>query len=92
MTPEDLHSWRLIYNISQAQLAAALDVEVTTVSRWERGLQRIPGMVPLALKSLAADLLSSPGSPPSVGSPRRVTARPATPGRPGRVGKPAPAS
>jgi DNA-binding transcriptional regulator YiaG len=37
---------------SQAQLARELDVDVMTVSRWERGAVQIPRMAELALSAL----------------------------------------
>lgn len=40
--------------MTQADLAAALGVNQITVSRWERGVQRIPGHAMLALDALAA--------------------------------------
>ena len=43
---------RLAKHYSQTQLARELDVDVMTVSRWERGVVPIPRMAELALFSL----------------------------------------
>ena len=52
MTPDDLKRWRLKHNHTQVTLAQALDVDVMTVSRWERGVYAIPGFLALALWAL----------------------------------------
>ena len=43
---------RLAKGYSQSQLARELDVDVMTISRWERGVMPIPRMAELALSSL----------------------------------------
>lgn len=53
MNPHELLAWRKTYLVSQGQLADLLDVHTNTVSRWELGESRIPGMVPLALETIA---------------------------------------
>jgi transcriptional regulator with XRE-family HTH domain len=54
MTGQELKDFRARLGLSQAQLASALGVAVMTVSRWERGEQRIehPQMLQLALERL----------------------------------------
>jgi DNA-binding transcriptional regulator YiaG len=43
---------RLAKRYSQAQLSHELDVDVITVSRWERGAVPVPRMAELALSAL----------------------------------------
>lgn len=43
---------RLVKRYSQSQVARELDVDVMTISRWERGVMPIPKMAELALSSL----------------------------------------
>jgi transcriptional regulator with XRE-family HTH domain len=45
MLPQELRIRRDRLCLTQAELAAKLNVTVTTVSRWENGKQAIPGMV-----------------------------------------------
>jgi len=52
MKPKELIELRSSLDMTQAELAEALDVDVITVSRWERGVQRIPEMVRLAIETL----------------------------------------
>lgn len=52
MTPKELVQWRDHYKVSQQGLADLLGVHSMTVSKWERGLTRIPAMVGLALETL----------------------------------------
>ena len=52
MKPKELIALRASLDMTQAELAKALDVDVITVSRWERGVQRIPEMVRLAIETL----------------------------------------
>jgi transcriptional regulator with XRE-family HTH domain len=47
---------RLAKGYSQSQLARELDVDVMTISRWERGVMPIPRMAELALSSLKPKL------------------------------------
>lgn len=42
MKPEDLQAWRKKTGYSQGQLARVLEVDVMTVSRWERAVMKIP--------------------------------------------------
>lgn len=55
MTGDELRETRAGLGLSQAALAAKLGVQVTTVSRWERGGIRIPPYLHLALRELAGD-------------------------------------
>ena len=52
MTSDELKAWRHLNGYSQSQLAKALGVITTTVSRWERREREIPSYLHLALKSL----------------------------------------
>jgi len=52
MKPEDLKQWRQRTGYSQGQLASVLEVDVMTVSRWERGLMKIPSHLKWALAYL----------------------------------------
>lgn len=55
MTPNDLIATRVTLGLSQAELARLLDVPASTISRWERGLNKIasPRILALALERLA---------------------------------------
>lgn len=48
-TPQGLRAWRREQGLTQADIADALEVDVMTVSRWERGLLDISRAVELAL-------------------------------------------
>lgn len=52
MMPVQLKKWRRENGYSQSQLAKVLDVDVMTVSRWERGVRSIPPFLHLALECL----------------------------------------
>tara|TARA_B100000315_G_C14449283_1_gene528336 strand:+ start:631 stop:807 length:177 start_codon:yes stop_codon:yes gene_type:complete len=52
MTPKQLKKWRETNYYSQGKLAEALKVIPSTVSRWERGVRKIPPFLYLALKYL----------------------------------------
>jgi DNA-binding XRE family transcriptional regulator len=52
MTSMGLNEWRVGRGYTQAGLAAALGVDVLTLSRWEREERGIPTLLPLALKGL----------------------------------------
>jgi transcriptional regulator with XRE-family HTH domain len=53
MNSKELIKWRRRNNYSQSQLALALDVDVMTISRWERGIRKqIPSYLHLALECL----------------------------------------
>ena len=58
MTAEELRDWRARFGVTQAQLTRDLGYHGRAnrdkVSQWERGLIRIPPMLPLALRSLEA--------------------------------------
>ena len=49
MTAADLIAWRDYAGLTQAQLAAVLDVSNMTVWKWENGRHAIPRAVELAL-------------------------------------------
>jgi transcriptional regulator with XRE-family HTH domain len=55
MDNEALKKWRLKHGYSQAQLADALQVDVMTISRWERGARQSPPFLRLALRALEMD-------------------------------------
>ena len=52
MKAKELRQWREANGYSQGRLAKALSVDVMTVSRWERGVRRIPSFLRLALSYL----------------------------------------
>jgi transcriptional regulator with XRE-family HTH domain len=52
MTSEELKAWRYRNRYSQTKLARALNVDVMTVSRWERNVRHIPPFLHLALERL----------------------------------------
>lgn len=52
MGARDFKKMRLAKRYSQAQLSHELDVDVITVSRWERGAVAVPRMAELALSAL----------------------------------------
>jgi transcriptional regulator with XRE-family HTH domain len=52
MTGRDFKKIRLAKGYSQAQLAREFDVDVITISRWERQVVLIPRLAELALMSL----------------------------------------
>ena len=52
MKPKELRQWREQTGYSQGQLARVLEVDVMTVSRWERGIMRIPSFLKWALAHL----------------------------------------
>lgn len=54
MDGEELKEKRQELDMTQAQLAEALGVNVTTISRWERNLRSIPPHLPLALEAIKA--------------------------------------
>lgn len=56
MNPEELKEWRKIHNLDQQDLADLLGVYFMTISRWERGIQKIPPFLHLALKQLHTEL------------------------------------
>ena len=55
MSPEDIREYRDRLGMTQAELAAALDVDPVSVSRWERGTRvpPMPTVLRLALDHLA---------------------------------------
>lgn len=52
MKAHELRNWRVRTCYSQSQLAKVLQVDVMTISRWERGLREIPSFLHLALAYL----------------------------------------
>jgi transcriptional regulator with XRE-family HTH domain len=52
MTSRELKAWRLRNSYSQSELAKALQVDVMTISRWERGVRQIPPFLHLALECM----------------------------------------
>ncbi len=44
-----MRKWREKTGYSQVQLARVLDVDVMTVSRWERGIMQVPSFLKWAL-------------------------------------------
>jgi transcriptional regulator with XRE-family HTH domain len=56
MDGRKLASWRKQHGLTQRQLAVGLGVDVMTISRWERGVRRIPTYIPLTLEALESHL------------------------------------
>jgi DNA-binding transcriptional regulator YiaG len=52
MSARSFKKMRLAKGYSQSQLAREIDVNVQTISRWERGAVEIPRMAELALSAL----------------------------------------
>jgi transcriptional regulator with XRE-family HTH domain len=52
MNGRDLVIWRKQQGLTQKELAESLNVDVMTISRWERGVRGIPPHLPLALEAL----------------------------------------
>jgi transcriptional regulator with XRE-family HTH domain len=52
MTPEELVAWRKEKKITQGELARLLGVGMITISRWERGVQTMSPLLPLAQEAL----------------------------------------
>jgi transcriptional regulator with XRE-family HTH domain len=52
MERDELKKWREVNEYSQGQLARILEVDVMTVSRWERGIMKIPSFLKWALAYL----------------------------------------
>jgi transcriptional regulator with XRE-family HTH domain len=49
---EQIKAWRLKRDLSQNDLAELLNVDVMTISRWERGERTAPAFLALALEGL----------------------------------------
>lgn len=60
MRPEQLVSRRKQMDLTQAELAARLEVDVMTISRWERGERAIPPYLKFALDGIEYDLANLP--------------------------------
>jgi transcriptional regulator with XRE-family HTH domain len=54
MDADELRGKRKALEMTQAQLAKALGVNIMTISRWERGLRSIPPHLSLALEAIEA--------------------------------------
>jgi transcriptional regulator with XRE-family HTH domain len=52
MERDELKKWREVNGYSQGQLARILEVDVMTVSRWERGVMKIPSFLKWSLAYL----------------------------------------
>jgi len=52
MERDELKQWREVNGYSQGQLARVLEVNVMTVSRWERGIMKVPSFLKWALAYL----------------------------------------
>lgn len=92
MTPDELYLWRIGHNLRQVDLANLLGIGSLTISRWERGVQKMPGYVTFALRSLEHRLAPTPTPSPFAARPRPVSIPPRKPGRPRKPAPPAPAT
>ena len=52
MTARELLEWRERNKCSQGILALILEVDIVTISRWERGVQKIPPFLRYALRHI----------------------------------------
>lgn len=52
MTGNELKEWREKLEMTQGQLAQALEVDVMTISRWEREVRSIPTYLKLAMETV----------------------------------------
>lgn len=61
MTGDELRTRREALGLSQAKLAARLNMTSNALAKWERGLTRIahPGMLDLALRALEHERISA---------------------------------
>lgn len=55
MDADELKEKRKALEMTQAQLAEALGVNIMTISRWERGVRSIPPHLSLALEAIEAN-------------------------------------
>lgn len=51
MTPDEIRAARVDLDVTQQQLAAMMGVKVLAVSRWERGVQKLPETPRLLLRA-----------------------------------------
>ncbi len=54
MKPAELKRWRAEHQMTQQKLADTLGIDIMTVSRWERGLNRIPTYLDFTLAMIPA--------------------------------------
>jgi DNA-binding transcriptional regulator YiaG len=52
MNDNELTLWRKKWGISQGELARFLGTYQVTVCRWEKGVRKVPFLLPLALEAL----------------------------------------
>jgi DNA-binding transcriptional regulator YiaG len=57
LSAQDLIGWRMRMRLSRADLAHELNVDPSTVKRWERSERAIPPYLHLALDSLQLELV-----------------------------------
>ena len=56
MKADQIKKWRQRHKLSQADLAGWLEVDVMTISRWERGESTAPRFLALALEAVGQRL------------------------------------
>lgn len=56
MTSIELKEWRQKQGITQGELARRLNMSENAVGQWERGERSIPGVVPVALRTVEREL------------------------------------
>jgi len=54
MTAAEFHAARAMLEMTQAQMAAALESDLRTIQRWEAGDRAVPGPVRVALRLMGA--------------------------------------
>jgi len=61
----ELRARRIALDLTQSELAEALEVSTNTVARWERDEVGVPGMTDLALKTLESRTRRSESKKPA---------------------------
>ena len=65
MNPHELENLRENLGLEREELAEILEVDRTTIYRWEKGLRKIPGYLKLAMETVERKLLEKNLKPTS---------------------------